>query len=412
MTRQVSLIVILFLALTGCSGEHQVRPDGLSVTAPESGIAGKDLFAGPDVTVTDFFADPPAVMPGQALNLHASLANLGDAAATQFTVRVVEQNSGRVLVRRTVAQLDAGAEVSGAAQLTVPAKELSAAVAPGIYTLVASHDYPDSVGGNDSRSVQVEVLPADFSLELTVLGPGGAPLPDLEAKLQVRIPEFDPMKPKTVIQFEVPVPARVSMTVFDLEGQFVRTMIDGVLAPGMHSIAFDGRNAAGEPLLGTWVLRYEMVGGDDTGAELFRDSKWMTLCTVPDLAQAPILGMTDQNGMVATGNRLLFPFLYDLPELIMTDENGEITGTFTISDIVTVTLKDLVSGLHQNFDLKIGPGLNQFILRPDAAPLRVSPSWDVPAGAGVHGLPSGKGMQEKLPVPDWRLLQCYPNPFN
>jgi hypothetical protein len=51
----------------------------------------------------------------------------------------------------------------------------------------------------------------------------------------------NPFNPETVIRFSVPATAQTTLTVFNLLGQKVATLFDGVAAPGVvYSVRFDG----------------------------------------------------------------------------------------------------------------------------------------------------------------------------
>ena len=141
----------------------QDSPQGLAVLNDPDGFGDPIGWAvatggGTDLAITSFTADPPVLMSGQVLDLSVSVANLGLSAASTFTVTIVEPVSGAVLVSRTLPGLAAGASVSGTVQFTVPAKDFSAAVAPGLYTLICSHDFSDTDPANDSMSVVVEII--------------------------------------------------------------------------------------------------------------------------------------------------------------------------------------------------------------------------------------------------------------
>ncbi len=59
----------------------------------------------------------------------------------------------------------------------------------------------------------------------------------------------NPFNPKTTIEFSVPAGAeRVSLEVYNVNGQLVRTLVDGPLEAGPHSAVWDGRDEAGTSL--------------------------------------------------------------------------------------------------------------------------------------------------------------------
>jgi hypothetical protein len=55
----------------------------------------------------------------------------------------------------------------------------------------------------------------------------------------------NPFRGATDIEFATPGRARVSLAVFDVAGRKVRTLADGVVEPGNHSVRWDGRSDSG-----------------------------------------------------------------------------------------------------------------------------------------------------------------------
>ena len=67
----------------------------------------------------------------------------------------------------------------------------------------------------------------------------------------------------TQIAFQVPVATQVRLTLFDVTGRALRTLADGRFPPGVHHVAWDGRDAAGTPV-GTGVYYCRMQSGGFT----------------------------------------------------------------------------------------------------------------------------------------------------
>lgn len=58
----------------------------------------------------------------------------------------------------------------------------------------------------------------------------------------------NPFREETHITFEVPQPAWVSLTVYDMLGRAVRVLIEGKQPGGTHTVIWDGNNEAGSPI--------------------------------------------------------------------------------------------------------------------------------------------------------------------
>ena len=71
----------------------------------------------------------------------------------------------------------------------------------------------------------------------------------------------NPFNPSTRVSFTMPADGAVRLTVHDLQGRLVRTLVDGVRNAGEHSIVFDGRDMAGRSLAsGVYLVRAQGTG--------------------------------------------------------------------------------------------------------------------------------------------------------
>ena len=83
----------------------------------------------------------------------------------------------------------------------------------------------------------------------------------------------NPFNPTTNITFSLNEPSRVTLSVFDVAGREVETMLSGAsLQSGAHEIAFD----AGALPSGTYLYQLEAVSLS-SGQRIHRESKSMTL---------------------------------------------------------------------------------------------------------------------------------------
>jgi hypothetical protein len=76
----------------------------------------------------------------------------------------------------------------------------------------------------------------------------------------------NPFNPTTSIEFELPAATTVSVRVYNVMGQLVRTLVDAEMKEaGRHGVVWDGRNAAGYRVAsGTYV--YTLDYGDSRKA--------------------------------------------------------------------------------------------------------------------------------------------------
>ncbi|MBD3220046.1 T9SS type A sorting domain-containing protein, partial [bacterium] len=66
----------------------------------------------------------------------------------------------------------------------------------------------------------------------------------------------NPFNPRTTIQFTLATAGQVDLTVHDLTGRRVATLVRGRLAAGRHSVAWNGRGDGGRALAsGSYLYR-------------------------------------------------------------------------------------------------------------------------------------------------------------
>ncbi len=93
------------------------------------------------------------------------------------------------------------------------------------------------------------VMNTDKSGDVLVLGGENRPAaeePDLASPLVAGMTAApNPFNPQTEIRFTLPAGGDVKLTIFDVRGRAVRTLVSGTLAAGAHAIVWNGRNDAG-----------------------------------------------------------------------------------------------------------------------------------------------------------------------
>lgn len=76
----------------------------------------------------------------------------------------------------------------------------------------------------------------------------------------------NPFNPETTIHFALPQPAEVTLRVFNLLGEEVITLARGKMAAGTHTLAWNGRNAAGE-LMGSGIYLLRLEAGQEVAVK-------------------------------------------------------------------------------------------------------------------------------------------------
>ncbi|HEY3216017.1 MAG TPA: FlgD immunoglobulin-like domain containing protein [Candidatus Eisenbacteria bacterium] len=108
-------------------------------------------------------------------------------------------------------------------------------------------------------------FPTDlYAAPVTSSGPLAVPGPGAPA-LRLLAPHPNPMATTTSIGFSLPTARRLTVEIFDLTGQRVRTLASGREYPaGTHTLSWEGRTDAGRALpSGVYVLRLSTAGATE-----------------------------------------------------------------------------------------------------------------------------------------------------
>jgi hypothetical protein len=163
-----------------------------------------------------------------------------------------------------------------------------AGLAPSKDSLVAVHFALTGGGGNAVHDVDTTTLPPSNTLTITDpsavdvvpqwrkgtitiggTGVGGDGITPLAYGLDQNYP--NPFNAQTRINFTLAKPGRVQLTVFNIIGQTVNTLVDREMTADHHTIVWDGTSAQGEVVAsGTYFYRLKI--GDD-----FEETRQMTL---------------------------------------------------------------------------------------------------------------------------------------
>ena len=115
-------------------------------------------------------------------------------------------------------------------------------------TVYAFAQYDDSCGDRKSASTTSQPMVATAKPVVSLAPP---PVSKLTAQAAP-----NPSNPTTALHVQVPVSGRVELTVYNMAGQIVRTLVDGSLEAGYHTFFWDGRDEMGYPVTsGVYLYR-------------------------------------------------------------------------------------------------------------------------------------------------------------
>lgn len=134
------------------------------------------------------------------------------------------------------------------------------------------HEWGDSWGLADDRDFGIEIRLVsgtprdDWHLEIrgNATPLSAAPF-DLSASRALRPNIPNPFNPDTEIRFELPSAGPTRLTVLDVAGRLIRTLIDDGMPQGNHAAVWDGRDGSGRQVgSGTYLARLEFGGKVET----------------------------------------------------------------------------------------------------------------------------------------------------
>jgi len=106
------------------------------------------------------------------------------------------------------------------------------------------------------RSAPVAMASMTVPLDVTVTGAEGVPGAPLVYSLSQNYP--NPLGSATSIMYSLARRERVTISVFDLTGRYVRSLVDEVQDPSRYSVTWDGRDAHGKPVsTGIYFINYK-----------------------------------------------------------------------------------------------------------------------------------------------------------
>ncbi len=138
--------------------------------------------------------------------------------------------------------------VAGAAALIMEARPN--ATAPQIIEALRQ---TASQSGTPDRLMGWGIVDAGAAAAYITTGPGNTPRPALVRLFPARP---NPFNPTTTIEYEVASRGPVNLSIFDVRGSRVATLVDGDMDAGHKSVVWNGRSDAGRPLAsGVYVCR-------------------------------------------------------------------------------------------------------------------------------------------------------------
>jgi uncharacterized delta-60 repeat protein len=267
----------------GLDGDGEVRiigaksPRGLDIASNGTAwIADRGKGKVYRVNATGSTADSTAVKKAMDIAIDETR---GEAYVTQDTLRtikVLNLSTGRVKRTLTPPAVDLKIDLDGEIGLgalsgidVASCKRVFVANEQG-RSILEGDDSPFSNVGDDNDYRMTDTDPV-----LVVTGSGLAKESESEESDEevavaeaVAVTSFElaqnypnPFNPSTMIRFALPEAAQVSLKIYDVAGQLVQTLVDGVIEAGRHQVVWDGTNQHGVQVA-SGVYFYQLLAGE------------------------------------------------------------------------------------------------------------------------------------------------------
>jgi len=152
------------------------------------------------------------------------------------------------------------------------------------YTMATSPSYGPqanyritAIDDADNESAYSNIVTTRISDLEKTSGPLSGNPAELPEKIALRQNYPNPFNPSTEIRYQLPNAGHVSLVIFNITGQTIRTLVDEPKLAGYHSILWDGRDGSGDEVAsGIYIYRFS-ARSNEAGGQAFETVKKMTL---------------------------------------------------------------------------------------------------------------------------------------
>lgn len=207
------------------------------------------------------------------------------------------------------------------------------------------------------------LLPGEYSYRLVAVETDGTERQTDPVSVEIRrrgprVSEIQPIFPnpfssETTVLVSLADRSEVRSTVHRLDGEKINTIVDQEVENGRHAYSWptDERSA------GIYQIRTRI----QTGGEVVARDKAYAIY-VGTQSDAASIGTSSADGVLSTSNQDLFPGLYDIPEIDITDTAGVVIETLRLRNPEKVQFVVTNDGDQYTFERRVVQGENNITL--------------------------------------------------
>ena len=127
----------------------------------------------------------------------------------------------------------------------------------------AQVDIVEARGGRYHELVEIQLMGKETTLAKKM--PDSAVAADLPTTYDLAQNYPNPFNPETRICFQLPENAPVELSLYNVQGQLIRTLINDQLAAGYHTVHWNATNEQGQPVSGgVYIYKLRVTGASQT----------------------------------------------------------------------------------------------------------------------------------------------------
>jgi hypothetical protein len=192
-----------------------------------------------------------------------SIHSLADPSQPVFVASYEQADCHDVACSGNILYIAAGQKgllVLDVTEPTAPALRGSIYVGSDAQRVVVSHGLVYFLGKHDFL-----ILRPDCLGMVPITNPWTPETPISVFETALAVPTPNPFNPNTELSFTMERPGRVELTIHDVVGRRIRTLVDEARAMGPHPVQWDGRDATGRAApAGVYFARFEADGRVET----------------------------------------------------------------------------------------------------------------------------------------------------